>query len=327
MDTDNYKAAYKRQKIARQRAEDLIEQRSGELYDLNKELKSSYEQLKQQGTQLLHQEKLASLGQLSAGVAHEINNPAGFVKSNLGSLQQYIDDILSLLSLYQNLTENIIVSNTPLPEQASAYLEEINSKKEACDLEYLLEDIPSLINESVDGANRITKIVNGLKIFSRIDSDEKELFDVNACIENTIKLANNEIKFKAEVKLELQDIPNTMGFPGGISQVVLNLLINASQAIEEFGEITVRTYTTSENNKDWVIIQVEDNGSGIKPEKINNIFDPFFTTKEVGVGTGLGLSISQGILEQHDGYIYVDSELEKGTCFTLKIPLLESAPE
>jgi two-component system NtrC family sensor kinase len=195
----------------------------------------------------------------------------------------------------------------------------IHSVEEADDLEYLLEYIPNLINESIDDANRITKIVNGLKVFSRIDSNEKEALDVNGGIENTIKLVQNEIKFKAELLMHYGEIPKTMGYPGGLSQVILNILINASQAIEDFGVIDLQTGL--EDN--WITIRIEDNGSGVSEEKINKMFDPFFTTKAVGVGTGLGLSISSGIIKQHNGKIEVESEIGKGTCFTIFIPVVE----
>jgi two-component system, NtrC family, sensor kinase len=323
MNSNNYQAAYERQKIARARAENQLENISRELYESNQSLKNSYEKLKNQKSQLLHQEKLASIGQLSAGIAHEINNPAGFIKSNLTSLQSYTTNLFEVVATYKNLIDGLEKNiTTPLPENIAKCLTAIRTAEETADLTYLLEDIPNLINESIDGTNRITKIVNGLKTFSRIDSDEKEHFDVNECIENTIKLVQNEIKYKAELVIHYGEVPRTMGYPGGLSQVVLNMLVNASQAIESFGEIDLRT--SLENN--WITIRIQDNGSGVSEEKINRIFDPFFTTKAVGVGTGLGLSISSGIIKQHNGKIEVESEIGKGTCFTLFIPVVEVSP-
>jgi two-component system NtrC family sensor kinase len=323
MENNNYQAAYERQKLARERAENLLETISRDLYDSNNALKKVYQELKNQKAQLLHQEKLASIGQLSAGIAHEINNPAGFIKSNLTSLQHYASDLFEVVAAYKNLIDGLEANTaTTLPDTLSESLTAIRAAEETADLEYLLEDIPNLINEAMDGANRITKIVNGLKVFSRIDSDEKEMLNVNECIENTIKLVQNEIKYKAELVIHYGEIPQTMGYPGGLSQVVLNMLVNASQAIEEFGEIDLRTGL--ENN--WITIRIQDNGSGVSEEKINRIFDPFFTTKAVGVGTGLGLSISSGIIKQHNGKIEVESEIGKGTCFTLFIPVVELSP-
>ncbi len=319
MDGEAYKAAYERQKVARERAENLLEDRSRELYESNTALKTAYEKLKNQKSQLLHQEKLASIGQLSAGIAHEINNPAGFVKSNLSSLQNYMADILKLLESYSSLTNALSNDvSAPLPQVIISVLDRVREEEESADIDFLVEDIPNLIGESLDGTNRITKIVNGLKVFSRIDSDEKEPFDVNECIENTIKLVQNEIKYKAELTQDLNELPKTMGYPGGLSQVVLNMLVNASHAIEDFGEINVKTFCAD----DWIVIQIRDNGSGMPQETIDKIFDPFYTTKEVGVGTGLGLSISAGIIKQHDGNIDVDSTLGEGTCFTLQIPII-----
>ncbi len=321
MDGEAYKAAYERQKIARERAENLLENRSRELYESNIALKTAYEKLKNQKAQLLHQEKLASIGQLSAGIAHEINNPAGFVKSNLSSLQNYMIDIFGLFESYKKLIDVLSDTASPsLPDTASSILKEVLDAEEEVDVTYLIEDIPSLIQESLDGTNRITKIVNGLKVFSRIDSDEKEPFDVNECIENTIKLVQNEIKYKAELTQQLDMLPKTMGYPGGLSQVVLNMLVNASHAIEDFGEIIVKTSC----DKEWIIICISDNGSGMKQETIDKIFDPFYTTKEVGVGTGLGLSISAGIIKQHSGTIDVESKLGEGTSFILRIPIVDT---
>ncbi len=321
MSDDKYKAAYERQKVARERAENLLENISRELYDSNEALKKTYEKLKDQKSQMLHQEKLASIGQLSAGIAHEINNPAGYVKSNLSSLKQYSEDIFQIIDNYHRLLSQL-ASIDNLPEEDSQSIKQliakINEVEASYDLEFLTEDIPNLINESIDGTERITKIVSGLKIFSRVDSDEKEELDVNACIDNTIKLVANEIKYKAELIQDIQDVPKTMGYPGGLSQVILNMLVNASQAIEEFGEIRIQTQQVDNT----IRIIIEDNGSGIPEEKRDKIFAPFFTTKEVGVGTGLGLSISAGIIKQHNGSIELETEVGKGTCFTITLPII-----
>ncbi|EGG95275.1 PAS/PAC sensor signal transduction histidine kinase [gamma proteobacterium IMCC1989] len=335
MDKNNYKAAYERQKIARARAENQLENISRELYGSNKALQKSYEKLKNQKSQLLHQEKLASIGQLSAGIAHEINNPSGFIKSNLTTLEHYTADIFQVMAAYQSFVEKIEadINNAQhenlkddlrdsLRETLMNSLTEIRIAEKKADIEYLLEDIPNLINESIDGANRITKIVDGLKVFSRIDSDYKEILDVNETIENTLKLVQNEIKYTAELSIDYGELPKTMGYPGSLSQVILNILVNASQAVEENGRINLST--TLEKN--WILISIKDNGVGISEDAINKIFDPFFTTKPVGLGTGLGLSISSGIMKQHGGQIEVDSKVGKGTLFTLHIPVVDISP-
>ena len=164
---------------------------------------------------------------------------------------------------------------------------------------------------------RINGIVQGLKTFARRDSDEKETLDVNACIENTVKLVQTEIKYKAELSLDLGDIPQTRGYPGSLSQVILNMLVNASQAMTAFGQINVQTRRAQE----WIVIVIEDNGAGMDEATCNKIFDPFFTTKDVGVGTGLGLSISLGIIKKHGGSITLDSEPGIGTTFTISLPI------
>lgn len=315
MNDTNYRAAYERQKLARERAEMLLETRSRDLYTSKMELEEAYQQLKNQQAQLLHQEKLASIGQLAAGIAHEINNPVGFIKSNLASLEQYTANIFEIISLYKSLFSSL---NTD-KDSVQSIKSEIEGVEESYDLEYLLEDTPNLLKESLDGAERIIKIVNGLKGFSRIDSDKKEPLDVNECISNTIKLVENEIKFKANLTKDLNVVPKTMGFPGGLSQVVLNMLVNASQAIEKFGEIGIATSV----NESWIKIEIKDNGQGIEKEKLAKIFDAFYTTKEIGVGTGLGLSISAGIIADHGGKVDVESELGKGSCFTISIPVLD----
>jgi len=265
--------------------------------------------------------KLASIGQLSAGIAHEINNPAGFIKSNLVSLKNYMDDLFKLYSLYNSLSKKISDDKSiNLPVDAAQIFSEIKSLEKESDIDYLIEDVPNLIGESIEGADRITKIVNGLKIFSRIDSDQKEVLNVNQCIKNTIKLVQNELKYKADLKEEFEKLPQTMGYPGSLSQVILNMLVNASHAIDNFGEILIQTYC----DKEWITICIKDNGSGMEKETINKIFDPFYTTKEEGVGTGLGLSISAGIIKKHNGNIHVESEIGKGTCFFISLPIIDS---
>ena len=311
----NYQSAYERQKKARERAENLLEDRSRELYDTNQNLQDAYDKLKAQKAQLLHQEKLASIGQLAAGVAHEINTPTGFLKSNIHCLQRYLVNIKIIIDFYHDVFSKLESKQSSEFEQ---HRNELNQLEEETDLEFILEEIPELIQESIFGAEHIEKIVLGLKNFSRADKDDKELFSINNCIENTLKLINNEIKDQLSFDIHLSASITINGFPGQISQVVLNMIVNASQAIpEQGGKITLSTHT----QKGFVIVTIADNGHGMDEKTMHNIFDPFFTTKAVGVGTGLGLSISHGIIKNHDGCINVDSIEGKGTTFTIQLPL------
>ncbi len=307
MSEDKYKAAYERQKLARSRAEQLLEERSRELYESNEALKLAYEKLKNQKSKLYHQEKLAAVGLLGAGVAHEINNPAGFVRSNLVVLRDYMETIKKFNA---SVTE---VLNSNKSEELNESIEQL---KKELDIDYIFDDSDSLLDESLEGVNRIEKIVKGLKDFSRPDSLDNEDFDLNECVRTTLQLANNHTKYKAEVITELSEIPYICGKAGSIGQVVLNLIMNASQAIEDFGKITVRTYVEDNN----AVLEIEDTGCGIPEENINTIFDPFFTTKDIDVGTGLGLSVTHGIVKQHRGDISVTTKLGEGTKFKVVLP-------
>ena len=308
MSDEKYKAAYERQKLARAKAEQLLEERSRELYESNEALKLTYEKLKDQKNQLYHQEKLASVGLLGAGVAHEINNPAGFVRSNLSMMRDYMDTITN----YSKQIIEITASTITLDQQ-----KKMDDAKKELDIEYVLEDIDHLLDESLEGIQRIERIVKGLKDFSRPDAIENENFSLNECIETTLQLAHNHTKYKAEVVTELTDIPFICGKPGSIGQVVLNLVMNASQAIEDFGKITLKTYV----EESLAVLEVTDTGCGIPSENLFTIFDPFFTTKDLDIGTGLGLSITHGIVKQHNGEISVESEVGKGTSFKVKLPI------
>jgi len=204
-----------------------------------------------------------------------------------------------------------------LPDMKSISVEIQDAQKDA-DLDFLIDDMQQLIDESIDGAGRIAEIVKELKLFSRPDSGNKEELNVNQCIKSTINLLKNEIKFKADLEVNLGNIPTTLGYPGSLNQVILNLIVNASHAIEDFGRIGIRT----RQQENAIVIEVEDNGCGMEQDIINSIFDPFFTTKEVGVGTGLGLSISAGIIKKHEGKINVESTVGKGTCFQIVLPII-----
>ena len=279
------------------------------------ELQRAYDELTQTQTQLLQSEKLASIGQLAAGVAHEINNPVGFIIGNLGVLKEYIGDFKTLMEQYRQLEEAVAGSVDP---DCGRILKEITATKQEIDLAYLLGDLDNLVAESLEGAERVRKIVQDLKNFSHVDRDEVVLADINAGIESTLNIVWNELKYKATVEKKYGDIPQVMCHPMELNQVFMNLLVNASQAIEEKGCITIETLV-----EDGVLcIRISDTGKGMPPQVQKQIFDPFFTTKPVGEGTGLGLSMSYNIVKKHEGVLLVDSEEGKGTTFTIKIPLV-----
>ncbi|MGE5471279.1 MAG: ATP-binding protein [Bacteroidota bacterium] len=291
--------------------EDLVAQRTMQLAEVNQSLESERKELElllskveEAQQQLLQSEKMAAIGQLAAGVAHEINNPVGFVNSNLGTLKSYINRLLALVTAYEAVDAG---GDRSLVETA---------RREA-DLDFLREDLPSLIVESQDGLSRVTKIVQDLKDFSRIDQAEHQSANLNDALESTLNVVWNEIKYKAEVVRELGDIPDVECVPAQINQVFMNLLVNAAQAIEQRGKITLRSGVEN----DFVWFEIADTGKGMSPETRNRIFEPFYTTKPVGQGTGLGLSISYDIIvKKHGGRIDVHSEPGQGTTFRLWLP-------
>ena len=277
---------------------------------LNTRLAETNKQLSQAQNQLLQSEKMASIGQLAAGVAHEINNPIGFVNSNLGTLDKYLANIFALLTRYEEAEA--------LMDGHEHELDELRQFKKKIDLGYLRDDIKALLTESQQGLERVKKIVIDLKDFSHIGASDKWTWaDVQQGLESTLSVVWNELKYKCEVKKEYATLPQVYCLPSQLNQVFMNLLVNAAQAIEERGVITIRT--GQENAQVWV--EVADTGKGIVPENLSRIFDPFFTTKPVGSGTGLGLSVSYSIVEKHHGRIEVHSEVGKGSAFRVWLPV------
>ena len=273
-----------------------------------KELTTLLSRVEEAQQQLLQSEKMAAIGQLAAGVAHEINNPVGFVNSNLGTLKTYIGNLFSVIDAY----EAVAKGGDP------ALLEQV---RRSADLDFLREDLPSLVSESQEGLSRVTKIVQDLKDFSHVDQSERQMADLNAAMESTLNVVWNELKYKAEVVRELADIPKVECSPAQINQVFMNLLVNAAQAIDDFGRITVRS--GQENGHVW--FEVADTGKGMPAEVRSRIFEPFFTTKPVGKGTGLGLSISYDIVvKKHHGRFDVSSKPGAGTTFRLWLPISSS---
>ncbi|HYD58868.1 MAG TPA: ATP-binding protein [Noviherbaspirillum sp.] len=297
----------------REELERLVELRTAELRRANEELRETNAKLEQAHNQLLQTEKMASIGVLAAGVAHEINNPVGFVSSNLSTLKSYIQDLLKVIDIYGQHHEVF--------EQAPERLKAIEAVKTDIDLDYLMEDIDALLNESADGLRRVKAIVQSLKDFSHAGRGEWQWANVHAGIDSTLNVVNNEIKYKATVVKEYGVLPDIECLPLELNQVFMNMLVNAAHAIDRAGEIRIRTGV--EQDKVWV--EFIDNGCGISSADLTRIFDPFFTTKPVGKGTGLGLSLSYGIIQKHHGRIEVDSVPGKGTCFRIWLPVSQPA--
>ncbi|MES2933506.1 MAG: ATP-binding protein [Pseudomonadota bacterium] len=287
----------------RKKMEEALQSKGEEQQQLIGKLQEAHDQL-------LQSEKMASIGQLAAGIAHEINNPVGFVNSNMGSLRTYVDTLFSVIEGY----EQTLRMAKPTPE-AVANL--IKIKKQA-DLEFLKEDVTDLVRESMDGLKRVRDIVQSLKDFSHVGETEWQVADLHSGIDSTLNIVSNEIKYKATVEKQYGKLPQVKCLASQLNQVFMNLLVNAAHAIKDKGVITIR----SGHENDWVWVEVSDTGSGIPPEIVNRIFEPFFTTKPVGSGTGLGLSLSYGIVNKHGGRIEVASEVGKGTRFTVHLPLI-----
>ena len=279
----------------------------------NEELSGTLRELQETQAQLVQTEKMASVGQLAAGVAHEINNPLGFIVSNLNSLGGYVEDIKRALSVADEVI-GAVKAGSP---EVSAKVEEADRVREEVDLDYVLSDIDSVLTESIEGADRVRKIVADLRDFSHVDSPDVTEADVNELLEKALSVAANELKYKAEVVRDLGDVPAIPCFGGQLSQVLLNLLVNAAQAIEDRGTVTVR----SGHGGGHVWVEIADTGCGIAEENLSNIFDPFFTTKAVGSGTGLGLHLSFKIIEAHGGRISVDSKVGQGATFRIELPM------
>lgn len=269
--------------------------------------------------QIIHQEKMAGIGQLSAGIAHEINNPLGFVKSNIYTLSNYKDKIKGLLGLYLKLEKILEESNKEYYEENFCEIIEYKKKSK---IKFIFDDIDDIISESKEGLDRIENIVKSLLGFARgANSNEFSEYDINMNIKSTITIAYNEIKYNAKVEENLEEVPAIKAIGGEINQVILNMLVNASHAIKEKGiQGVIKIHTYYKDN--FLKCEISDNGNGIKEEDLKNIFNPFFTTKPVGKGTGLGLSISHDIIvNKHLGTIEVQSKVGEGTTFIISLPL------
>ncbi|MES2036776.1 MAG: response regulator [Pseudomonadota bacterium] len=285
------------------------EQAEKSLISSNEQLREINQRMEDLHQQLLQSEKMASIGQLAAGVAHEINNPIAFVNSNLSTLDSYIRDLLEFIQKCTLVEER---ANLPL-----IFQQEIAALRDQFDIQYVSEDVSSLMTESLEGIQRVRQIVQDLKDFSHVDEVGKQVVNLHPGLDSTLNIVRSELKHKAEVVKEYGDIPDIECVPAQLNQVFLNLLVNAGHAIENHGTIKIRTGRLD----DFIWIEISDTGAGISSENLKRIFEPFFTTKPIGTGTGLGLSLSYGIIKRHGGRIDVKSEVGIGTAFTIWLPI------
>lgn len=272
-------------------------------------LEKAYEELKASQLRVLQQEKMASIGQLAAGVAHELNNPMSFISSNLGTLEKYVARLTEFIGLQSDMIKSF---------KDVAAVRKMNKARKELKLDYVIGDIREMIRESINGSDRVKRIVHELNSFSRMDEEEYREADINECIESAIVIVWNELKYKAELRKAYGNLPRVKCYPRQINQVFVNLLINAVNSIEKKGIIGIKTW----HNDNVVFMEISDTGSGIPRENLIRIFEPFFTTKEAGKGTGLGLSITYEIIQRHKGEVTVRSETGEGTTFTIRIPVV-----
>jgi two-component system, NtrC family, sensor kinase len=294
--------------------EKKVHERTADLENRNTELHTAMNDLRMTQQQLVESEKLASIGQMTAGIAHEINNPINFVQSNVGPLKRDIDEILELLSQLAHIDEN------------KDLLEQVNHLKSQyikLDVDYLKKEIEQLLNGIEDGSKRTAEIVKGLRVFSRMDRNELVSADMNECLHSTLVVMKNMTKAEVTLNVQLgENIPKIKCYPGKLSQVFMNLVTNAVQATRLPGRqpidrvINVRSFL----NENKICVEIQDNGNGIPMEIQEKIFEPFFTTKDVGEGTGLGLSIVQGIVGEHNGQLSFTSNTNEGTTFLITLP-------
>jgi len=309
----------------RQRLEQMVEKRNTALHKSKEELEETVARLKETQAHMIQSEKMASIGQLAAGVAHEINNPTGFINSNLNTLADYQRDINTLITQYRQLIGDLkdMMAEEKWPPGLSEKLEGILALEAELDIDFVVDDALNLIGESQEGTERLKKIVSDLKDFAHPGKDQLESADINRCLESTLNVVWNELKYKAKVIKDYGELPLVECYPQQLNQVFMNLLVNAAQAIEKEGEIRIVTRALDGQ----VEVEISDTGSGIPKENLSKIFEPFFTTKEVGKGTGLGLHVVYDIVTKHKGTIAVESEQGKGTAFKIRLevePQLQS---
>jgi signal transduction histidine kinase len=295
------------------RANETLEMK---VQERTKDLSKAYAALKSSQSQVVQSEKMASLGQMVAGVAHEINTPLGFVRSNVELIGDMFKDVKRLMEQYANAF-GLIRSPEAADDQVAQAINQLTVSEAETDPHVLLEEADTLISEGMRGLNQINDLVMNLKDFSRLDRSRSDRFDVNAGLDSTLSICRNQLKNTIEIVKDYGELPPIEGAPSQINQVFLNIINNASQAIEGAGQIRL----TTRGSADKVQVRIEDTGCGMTPEVMSKIFEPFFTTKDVGKGTGLGLSISYQIIKEHGGNIDVKSQPGKGSAFTITLPV------
>ena len=288
------------------------------LEDINNNLQKKVEE---QTTMLIQSDKMASIGLLAAGVAHEINNPTAFLNNNLISLRSYINHIRTLFKKYHELEKYIEKGKK---DKSLQIIKEVRDFWIENKIDFIMGDIDELIGDSLEGTQRISRIVSDLKNFARAKEDDIELVNLNEVIDTTLNLIWNELKYKTKIIKDYGELPKIRCLVQKISQVFINILTNASQAIKEKGTITIVTRHIKQSRKEkneYIEVRLSDDGIGIPKENMTKIFDPFFTTKQENEGTGLGLKITYDIIKAHGGKVKVESEEGKGTTFIIRMPL------
>jgi two-component system NtrC family sensor kinase len=320
-----------RETAARHCAEQLLEDKSGELYKINQELLQRNQKIDQQGRrlhrqiieleetrqQLVQSEKMAVIGQLTAGVAHEINNPVAFIASNLETLSDYLGDIATLINKQKKCVMKFKIDHISNTSSTVRLLDDLCTYSHSIDVDGLLDDALDRISESVDGTHRVKKIVADLSDFSYLNTPDARAEDINDLLKKSVNIASSELKYKADMEWCLAEIPLVVCHEGKIGQVFLNLLVNAAHAIHGYGLIRLSTGREG----DRVFVEIADNGCGISEDDLANIFDPFFTTKDIGKGTGLGLHVVKTAVEMHGGEILVSSTDGCGAIFKIMLPI------
>jgi len=275
-----------------------------QLREANEQIQAAYEELKHAQNQLVHSEKMASLGVLVAGIAHEINNPLNFVSASIKMLAQHVQSLMGLLDAYEQIE---------MPPNSREAIVHLRSELE---MDYLTDDVDKMVKSIATGAERMAQIVQNLRTFSRLDSTRREDVNLQEGIESTLQILHHQYKDRITIERDFHPIPLISGNPGQLNQVFMNILHNGIQAID--GKGTLRISVRNDDRR--VHIAIADSGSGIAAQDLKHVFDPFFTTKKVGEGTGLGLSISYGIVQDHGGRLWAESEVGKGSVFHIELP-------
>ena len=312
---EELKRAEQELRKAHDELEHRVEERTAELSKANIILQEEITVRKQAEEALIQSEKMASIGTIASGIAHEINNPIGYVFGNLTTMEKYNENLIN----FDNDTGALIEEYAGKADENNLILKKFKESKENEDIDFILSDMKEAIQDSLDGVERVKNIVMDLKEFSRLEKPKMELADINTVIEKTLKIIGNELQFKANIVKDLSSIPMIKCDIKKLGLVFTNLLINAAQAIEKKGIIKIKTFQ-SDNS---VFVQISDDCTGISGENHDKVFQAFFTTKEPGKGTGLGLSLSHKIVTDHNGTMDFESELGKGTTFTITLPIAQ----